>query len=95
MKGILNLGTLALGVSLLCAMPVYAYADEQEGEGETTVESNPNDRICRRVRVTGTNIPQRVCMSRAEWTSLREESREDLRESVQNDNANISGAASQ
>ncbi len=95
MKSVLNLGTLALGVSLLCAMPVYAYAEEQESEGETTVESNPNDRICRRVRVTGTNIPQRICMSRAEWTQMREETREDLRESVQNDNANTSTVGSQ
>lgn len=76
-----KIGALALGVSMLFAVPVYADHHEEGETEEAAVESNPNDRICRRVHVTGSNIPQRICMSRAEWSDLREESQEELRDS--------------
>jgi hypothetical protein len=91
MKYLLSVGALALGIALLGAVP--AYADDGGDEGTTTqasTQDNPNERICRRVRVTGSNIPQRVCMSRAEWTELREESQEDLRDNRRDTGSNLS-----
>ncbi|MFN4297015.1 MAG: hypothetical protein ACK4FB_09240 [Brevundimonas sp.] len=36
--------------------------------------------ICRREHVVGSNRPQRVCMTRAQWDAIRDQSRETLRE---------------
>jgi len=83
---VMSLGVAVLGASLLLAAPVYATEDETSSVASST-EENPNDRICRRVHVTGSHIAQRVCMSRAEWTSMREDSVEELREN--NDNATV------
>jgi|GEM_PF-1226494 len=103
MHYVLKLGTVALGVSLLFAVPTFA--DESENapdeaqatvetqapeEAQAAVESNGNDRICRRVRTTGTRLTQRICMSRDEWTNLREESQESLREARDDAGANTS-----
>lgn len=79
MKKILSIGALALGVALLSGAPAIA-DDEGNGEEVTVAQENPNERICRRVHVTGSNIPQRVCLSRAEWSELREDAQEELRD---------------
>jgi len=42
------------------------------------------------VRTTGTRLTQRICMSRDEWTNLREESQESLREARDDAGANTS-----
>jgi len=97
MHKVLSLGALALSVSLLAAMPAHAQEDGNEGAAgveEAATQPNPNERVCRRVHVTGSNIPQRVCMSRAEWAELREESQETLRRNNQDSGANTSTAGS-
>jgi len=86
---VLSVGVAALCVSLMLAVPAYA-VEEEVASVASTSEENPNERICRRVHVTGSHIAQRVCMSRAEWTSMREDSVEELRESNDNSNANTS-----
>jgi hypothetical protein len=88
MHHILSSGALALGLALAFAAPVYA-EEESQGTEQAETQSNPNDRICRRVRVTGTHIPQRICMSRAEWADLREQSQEELRERNADAEANV------
>jgi len=94
MQKILNLSALALGIALLGTVPVYA--DDAGDEGvEVATQENPNERVCRRVHVTGSNIPQRVCMSRAEWSELREESQEAVRENNRDTNANASTVGAQ
>jgi len=87
MQNILSLSALALGVALLGAVPAFA-DDASDGSEEVATQENPNERVCRRVHVTGSNIPQRVCMSRSEWSELREESQEALRENNRNSSAN-------
>jgi len=57
-----------------------AATEEQAADEEVAEESNLSERICRRVHVTGSHIPQRICMSRAEWTELREESQQNLQD---------------
>jgi hypothetical protein len=91
MDKIVNVGVLALGASLLFAAPVYAQEEQGSDEStETATAENPNERICRRVHVTGSHIPRRVCMSRSEWTSLREEAQEELEENRRNVESNTS-----
>jgi hypothetical protein len=43
--------------------------------------ANPNERVCIRERVTGSNIPRRVCRTRAEMEALAEQSGEAMRRS--------------
>jgi len=89
MQKFLSLSALALGVALLGAVPAYA-EDNGDEAVEVVTQENPNERICRRVHVTGSNIPQRVCMSRSEWSELREESQETLNENRRDTGANTS-----
>lgn len=35
---------------------------------------NPNRRVCKRVKVTGSHFRQKVCRSQAEWARIREAS---------------------
>ena len=39
----------------------------------------PNKRSCRKVKVTGSNIKQRVCMTNAAWRELEEQQEEERR----------------
>ena len=39
----------------------------------------PNKRSCRKVKVTGSNIKQRVCMKNAQWRELEVQQEEDRR----------------
>ncbi len=94
MQKVLSLSALALGIALLGTVPVYADDGGDEGV-EVATQENPNERVCRRVHVTGSNIPQRVCMSRAEWSELREESQEAVRENNRDMNANTSSVDAQ
>lgn len=45
--------------------------------GETDAEDRV---ICRRERVVGSNRPQRICMTRREWTRTSDTTQEQLRE---------------
>lgn len=96
MADLVKLSVLALGASLIFAVPTMAQ-DEPEGDTVTTTaeQENPHERICRRVHVTGSNIPQRVCMTRSEWSALREQSREDLEDAQNEQQMNAAGAASE
>jgi|GEM_PF-3308590 len=67
-----------------------AYAQAETAELEQSEEENLDENICRRVHVTGTRIPQRVCMTRREWISMSNRSREDTQRAATNENANIS-----
>ena len=43
----------------------------------------PNERermVCRRERVVGSNRPQRICMTQAQWDATRDQSRERFNE---------------
>lgn len=43
-------------------------------------ENDPNEIICRREMVTGSNFRKRVCLTRAQRGEMRSESREEFRE---------------
>ena len=94
MRLVLSMGALALGAALVTGMPVTAIAQEEGGETETAATENPNERVCRRVHVTGSNIPQRICMKRSEWTAMREESQEQMRDELYDHNSTASDGGS-
>jgi hypothetical protein len=46
----------------------------------STSEDDPNEMICRREEVTGTNFRRRVCMTRAERQREQQDSQEEMLE---------------
>lgn len=43
-------------------------------------EARRNEIVCRREHIVGSNRPQRICQTRAQWERLTENSREALRD---------------
>lgn len=41
--------------------------------------AKPNKRSCRKVKVTGSNIKQRVCMKNSQWSQLQKQQEEERR----------------
>jgi len=68
---------------VLAAAPIghYAHAESDEAEaatadGTTKQEAvDPNKRVCKRVKPTGSHIAQRVCMKQSQWDAMAEEMR--------------------
>lgn len=57
-----------------------AAAEGQEG----AEEPDPEDEIvCRRERITGSNRPERICMTSRQWRQLRDRSLEEQRDQSQ------------
>jgi len=58
----------------------------EAGKTETAVTENADDdkRICKRMRVTGSNIPQRVCMTQRQAREMQAQSQRLLKESQGN-----------
>ena len=75
---------LALLVLVGCASPQTS--DEASASGSTgTAQASssggdPNEMICRREEVTGTNFRRRVCLTRAEREREQEDSQEEMLE---------------
>ena len=78
----------ALSAALLVTplgAPAFAFQDA----GVTTQEKedlDPNKRICKRVKKTGSNVPSRLCMSRKAWDELAVQSEAAARDIVQRAN---------
>ena len=41
---------------------------------------NPNRRVCRRVKPTGSHIGQRVCLKQRDWDAMKRDAQEAMRE---------------
>jgi len=70
-RGRLSWGTLCLAWLVLPAGGAAAAEDEAESEPEK--KRRPNERVCHTVKVTGSHLPERVCLKQREWDRLREE----------------------
>jgi len=81
-----KVGALVLGASLVFAAPTFAEENEGEEAAATETERDRNQMQCKRVHVTGTRIPQRVCLSRGEWDDMRAEAEETLSQANQDSN---------
>jgi hypothetical protein len=55
-------------------------ANTAQGAENSSAGADPDELICRREVVTGTNFRRRVCMTRAERETMREESQEEMLE---------------
>lgn len=69
---------VALGTVLAATTPVLAYGAESaapEPLPNAAMQKHPDQRVCRKVRVTSTRIPQRVCLTRRQWDELTEQGR--------------------
>ena len=59
--------------------PQQPQAQPQPEQTEADARTAEQERlICRRQRVIGSNRPQRVCLTRAQWTEIRENAVEGL-----------------
>jgi hypothetical protein len=56
-----------------------AQPDQQAVEATETKQVNPNKRVCKRVKPTGSHLYKRVCMKKKEWDAMAKAAREDMR----------------
>ena len=67
--------------ALLCCTMI-ATADSNAESADTIAivkKPNPNQRVCKRVKPTGSHISQRVCMKEKQWAAMQEEAQKLLR----------------
>lgn len=82
---------LVLSVTTLVGFSSHAYANEAAVESsaeKTTLAAakkaeKRKKRVCKRTKITGSNIAKRVCMSQGKWDQLEAESKEATRD-IQN-----------
>ena len=84
MKSILVTVSLAFALSFTGGA---AYADDKQADSK----ANPEKRVCKRVKVTGTRIKEKVCRKQRDWDALREESRETVDRARDGGNQNLGG----
>lgn len=75
---------LVIAAFALMFASTFAYADSGLDTKAVSDESakavaKPNKRSCRKVKVTGSNIKQRVCMTNSSWRKLEEQQEEERR----------------
>lgn len=85
MKSFLTLCATVLLLSL-------SHTTVAAGEGEKAKDQQAQDkRVCKRVRVTGSRIREKVCRTQRDWDHLAEESQETLRKQRESRSVNTNG----
>lgn len=87
----MKLRTIVLMITLILvtgAVPGLSNAQDAgdaKASANTTAEvaPRPNKRVCRKVKPTGSHIPQKVCMKQKEWDKMRREAQERMSKSGQ------------
>ncbi len=64
---------ISFGIPLAMAQPEEEPAPD--AQVVKVVKTNPNKRVCHRIRPTGSHIPTRVCLKQREWDEMRREAR--------------------
>lgn len=79
-------------VTVFCGMAVvaspYAWsaseatqiAQVDEAQAEKERSKKKNKRVCKRVKTTGSRIPERVCRKQSEWDRMRDNARENAQQ---------------
>ncbi len=89
--------SLLLVFTLAVLNPVYSYADSADeplllAQGADDVErpakkekkkKKKDKRVCKRVRSTGSRIPERICRKQSDWDRITKESRESVERSYE------------
>lgn len=68
---------LAVGLALSLCAPI-AFANDDSSDSSKPAEQNGEERVCKRIAVTGRRTKERVCYKRKTWDRIREESRDNL-----------------
>lgn len=68
---------LAVGLALSLSAPATLAKDDSRDSSERS-EKDGEERVCKRVEVTGRRIKERVCYKRKTWDRISEESRDNL-----------------
>lgn len=55
------------------------------------LDSDPNKRVCRTIRPTGTRLGQRVCKTNYEWAKIEADSRSAISRAQQDQNIAVGG----
>ncbi len=85
MKSFLTICAAALLLS-------FAHTTAVAGEGDKAKEPVAKEKqVCKRVRVTGSRIREKVCRTQRDWDHLAEESQETLRKQREARSVNTSG----
>lgn len=68
------LRTTILGavVMAICTFPPSGHTAEEEAKVKP--EKSPDDVICKRQKVSGSHIKQRICFTREQWDEIRRQS---------------------
>lgn len=66
---------IALTAALLLTMGLYPSIGNaaEEAKAQKNVKS-PDDVICKRQKISGSHMKQRICFTRAEWDEIRRQS---------------------
>ncbi|MCP5178772.1 MAG: hypothetical protein H6993_16195 [Pseudomonadales bacterium] len=68
---------ILLTVLLACVQfPAVAWADDEKSA--TPTEVRKEQRVCKRIAVTGSRVKERVCRSQRDWDRLAKESQESV-----------------
>ena len=62
------------------ASGIVEAGEDTAAVAETSSGDDPNEIICRREQVTGTNFRRRVCLTRAEREAARQQTREEMQQ---------------
>lgn len=68
---------LAFGLALSLSGPLAVAKDDSKGSSARSGQDG-EERVCKRVAVTGRRIKERVCYKRKTWDRMSEESRDNL-----------------
>jgi hypothetical protein len=63
-------------ISLMIAAALLAADTPSAAPADAKKANDPNAVVCKREKVSGSNMKQRVCMTAAQWESRREQDRE-------------------
>ena len=61
----------------------FAQADENK------VKKAKDKRVCRRIKVTGSRIKERICRKQSQWDQLEEAARENVQQSYEGSRRNV------
>ena len=77
---------ILLAAVLMLSMPVSAAADTSDSEAveqkKAKKKVNPNKRICKKVKATGSHLTQKVCLKRRDWDEMARRAQETRRNST-------------
>ncbi|MEE2921909.1 MAG: hypothetical protein VYC38_09115 [Pseudomonadota bacterium] len=75
---------------LLAAMTAFTLGGCASSD-QKLASDDPNAEVCKRLDETGTTLSKRVCMTRAEWAALEEQTNEGARSFLDRSQRNAGG----